>query len=337
MKKLHYKWLLLLPLFVLVLVGAALHALATGELDIPFREIPSLLFSNTDSMEHLILKEIRLPRILLGLAVGGGLSLAGVILQGVFKNPLVEPYTLGISGGAALGVAITIVFNLHNILGAFALPLFGFAGALATIVLVYSLSVRKGKIKIQHMLLIGVMISFVSSSSMMFLMATTSAENLHGIVFWIMGSLDEPNKNLIIWAVAISFICLIGAYLLVQPLNALRLGETKARNLGINTDVAIRILFLISSVLTGVCVSVAGVIGFVGLIIPHLMRLIVGGDFRILLISSFLTGGAFLILSDTIARVVIAPNELPVGVITGILGGAVFIVVLAKSGIKNQL
>lgn len=331
MKKRYLKWAIVLPVFLLVLILVSLYALSTGELQISLSDIPRILSGSDESMEYLVLKEIRWPRILLGIAVGGGLSLAGVILQGVFKNPLVEPYTLGISGGAALGVSITIVMNLHHKIGTFALPLSGFLGALATILLVYSLSIRSGKIRIQYMLLIGVMISFVASSAMMFLMATTSAENLHGIVFWTMGSLDEPNKVLIYLTVVVSLVGLIASYLLVRPLNALRLGEDRARNLGIDTDVAIRLLFLISSVLTGVCVSVAGVIGFVGLIIPHLVRLVVGGDFRILLLCSFIVGAAFLVLCDTISRVIIAPNELPVGVITGILGGAIFIVVLARS------
>lgn len=337
MNKRYYRWIIVLPVFILLLLLVCAHALSTGELSIPFFDVPGILAKGGDSMEYLVLKEIRWPRILLGIAVGGGLSLAGVVLQGIFKNPLVEPYTLGISGGAALGVSITIVFKLNQYIGAFALPFFGFLGALATIFLVYSLSMMHGKIKIQYMLLIGVMISFVTSSLMMFLMATSSAENLRGIVFWTMGSLDEPNKSLVYLAVIVSLLGLIASYLLVQPLNALRLGEDRARNLGINTDLAIKLLFLISSLLAGVCVSVAGVIGFVGLIIPHLVRLVVGGDFRILLLSSYIVGAAFLVLCDTFSRVVIAPNELPVGVITGILGGAIFIVVLARSNKKRNL
>jgi iron complex transport system permease protein len=337
MKKQHLKWLLFSLVLVLLLLLSMMVSLATGEMKIPLSQIPDLLFRSNDGMESLIIRQIRLPRILLGFAVGGGLSLAGVILQGVFKNPLVEPYTLGISGGAALGVTISIVFGLHLILGSFMLPAMGFLGALVTIVLVYSISSRGGKIRVQQMLLIGVMISFVASSAMMFLMATTSVENLHGIVFWMMGSLDEPNSKLIAYAIIVSLLGLMVSFFYVQPLNALRLGESKARNLGVNTDLTIRILFLISSVLTGVCVSVAGVIGFVGLIIPHLMRLIMGNDYRILIISSYLAGAIFLILSDTLARVIIAPNELPIGVITGILGGAVFIVVLGKSVVKNRL
>jgi iron complex transport system permease protein len=184
------------------------------------------------------------------------------------------------------------------------------------------------------MLLTGVMVSFIASSSMMLLMATTSSENLHGIVFWIMGSLDEPDLSLIILTLVISLVSLVLSYLFVQPLNALRLGEEKAKHLGINTDTAIKLLFLMASLLAGVSVAVAGVIGFVGLIIPHLMRLLFGTDYRILLISSFLSG-AILVVSDVIARTIISPNELPIGVITGIAGGIAFLLMMGRTSIRS--
>lgn len=319
---------------LVVLITAILLSLTIGEIDISVFELPKYIGKQGESIVYSIMNKIRLPRILLGLAVGGALSLSGVILQGIYRNPLVEPYTLGISGGGALGVALVIVFGLHHAIGSFMLPLAGFIGALVTIVLVYSLSLRNGKIHIQSMLLIGVMISFIVSSAMMLLMALTTTENLHGIIFWIMGSLDEPDITLIHGALLVSLVGLVISYLFVQPLNALRLGETKARHLGINTEISIRILFILASLMTGMCVAVAGVIGFVGLIIPHLMRLMVGSDYRVLLLCSFLGGSAFLIFSDLIARTIISPNELPIGVITGIIGGTVFVVVLSRSNLK---
>ena len=286
-------------------------------------------------MQQIILSNIRIPRIILGLSVGGALSLAGVILQGIYRNPLVEPYTMGISGGAALGIAIAIVSGLTTSLGAFILPIFGFIGAIITIFLVYFLSIRKGSFSISRMLLLGVMISFVASSAMMFLMSTTTAENMHSIIFWIMGSLDEANSMLLNIVLYTAISGLITAYMFARPLNALSLGESSAKHLGINAGLTIKMMFVVSSLLTGICVSVAGVIGFVGLIIPHLMRMIVGSDNRILLISSFLGGSIFVILSDIIARTIIAPNELPIGVITGMIGGVVFIVVLSRSKFKS--
>ena len=150
-----------------------------------------------------------------------------------------------------------------------------------------------------------------------------------------MGSLDEPDRSLIYITLILAFASLVASYLFVQPLNALRLGEEKAKHLGINTDTTINLLFLLASLLAGVCVAVAGVIGFVGLIIPHLMRLLVGSDYRILLVSSFLSGSVFLVLSDVIARTIISPNELPIGVITGIVGGIVFLLMMSRSSVQS--
>lgn len=335
MYKKYYKWLLLMFLLLAVALGVIIWSLTTGELKIPVSSLPSLFFNSNTSIESIIFEKIRLPRIILGFFIGGALSLAGVILQGIYRNPLVEPYTLGISGGAALGVALTIVLGLQIKFGSYLLPLSGFVGSLITVLLVYWLSIRQGKLVINKMILVGVMVSFIASSFMMFLLATTSTENLHGIIFWVMGSLDEPDTRLIKTAVIISVIGLVASYFFIQALNALRLGEEKAQQLGINTHVALKLLFAIASLLTGMCVSIAGIIGFVGLIIPQFLRFIIKPDYRILLIASFITGGSFLVFCDTIARTIILPNELPIGVITGIIGGLAFIVILLQSNSKT--
>lgn len=331
----YLKWLTFLIIFSVLAIIAGLFGLWVGEFNISLADIFFLLKNKPESVEYTVISQIRLPRILLGMAIGGALSLAGVLLQGIYRNPLVEPYTLGISGGAALGVSIVIVMGIHISTSLYILPFAGFIGSIATIILVYALSIKKGRLKMQSMLLIGVMISFISSSSMMFLMSISSSETTHSIVFWIMGSLDEPNKLLINTAIIVAVFGLLISYLFVQPLNALRLGEEKARHLGINTEWAIRLLFIISSLLTGVSVAIAGVIGFVGLVIPHIVRQLVGTDYRILLISSFIVGGSFIVISDAIARTIIAPNELPVGVITGIIGGILFIGVLSQTSFKR--
>jgi iron complex transport system permease protein len=335
MQKKYLHWSLYLAGLIVLLVASVVLSLSVGEMNLGFMDIFSILRKGNESMEYTILSQIRFPRVLLGIAVGGSLSLSGILLQGVYRNPLVEPYTLGISGGASLGVAVAIVFGLQHLIGSFVLPISGFAGAFLIIFLVYTISSRSGRINIQSMLLSGVMISFIASSLMMLMMATTSSENLHGIIFWIMGSLDEPDMSLIYIALILAFTSLVASYFFVQPLNALRLGEEKARHLGINTDTTIKLLFLLASLLAGVSVAVAGVIGFVGLIIPHLMRLLVGSDYRILLVSSFLSGSIFLVLSDVIARTIISPNELPIGVITGIVGGIVFLLMMSRSSLRT--
>ena len=328
-------WFIYVLLFLVALSVVIILSLSIGEIPIPYKKIPQIL-ADKESMEYGVLFYIRIPRTLLGFAIGGSLSLAGAILQGIYRNPLVEPYTLGISGGASLGVTFAIVAGLH-LLNILLLPLAGFIGAFTTIFLVYTLSLKKGALSVNRMLLIGVMISFISSSLMMFLMSITATENIHGIVFWIMGSLNESNTAMIGAMVVLSIVCLLISYLFVMPLNALRLGEEKARHLGINSNATIRILFVITSVLTGACIAVGGVIGFVGLVIPHIVRLFVGSDYRIMLVSSFLSGSIFLVLCDIIARTIISPNELPIGVITGIVGGVVFIVLLSRSQKRSKL
>jgi len=324
-------WLFWILLFSLLLFLVAILSLCIGSTNIPLRKIFLLLAKAEKSTEYSIIYNIRLPRILLGLAVGSALSIAGVILQGMFRNPLVEPYTLGISGGAALGVCLNLVFKLDQLTNMISLPISGFIGALAVILMLYSFSIRKRIVKIQGLLLTGVMISFISSSLMMLLMAMSRSDDLQGIIYWIMGSLDEPSWGLILTALIVSLVGLLLGYKLCFQLNALSLGEEEAQHLGIHIEKSKRLLFFIASILTGVCVSVAGIIGFVGLVVPHFVRMITGPDHRILLICSFLGGGAFLIFCDTIARTIIAPLELPVGVITGILGGTMFIVALRKA------
>ena len=321
------KWVLIL---VALLSGISIFSLGVGSAGIPLKKVISLILKGEGTTEYSILFDIRLPRIILGLAVGGALSLAGVILQGMFRNPLVEPYTLGISGGAALGVCLNIVLRVPRLLGVWTLPLAGFIGAVLVILVVYSLSLRRGLLKVQGLLLTGVMISFISSSLIMLIMAVSRVEDLHGIMFWIMGSLEEPNGVLIKIMLFLSIAGLFSSYLFWRDLNALSLGEEEALHLGLDIERTKRFLFLLSSLLTGAAVSVCGIIGFVGLVVPHLVRLLVGGDHRILFISSFLVGGIFLIFCDTLARTIMSPMELPVGVITGIIGGSLFVYFLNR-------
>lgn len=335
MKRQWLGWALNILLLLVILTVSVLLSLSIGEISIPIEQIGEAL-SDSEGVEYGVLSYIRIPRIVLGIAIGGSLSLAGAILQGVYRNPLVEPYTLGISGGASLGVTLVIVLGLH-LVNALLMPIAGFVGAFITIFLVATLGLSKGKVSVNRMLLIGVMLSFISSSGVMFLMSITKVENIHSIIFWTMGSLNESNPTLVWGMLVLALVCLLFVYLFATPLNALRLGEEKASHLGINSSATIRILFLITSLLTGACIAVGGVIGFVGLVMPHIIRLWVGSDYRILLLASFLSGSIFLVLSDLLARTVIAPNELPIGVITGIVGGITFIVLLARSSKKSRL
>lgn len=306
---------------ILFLFLCAIYSLLVGPAGI-------LLFPS-DDYERAILMNIRLPRVLLGFAAGGSLSLSGLLLQGVFRNVLVEPYTLGISGGAALFVALSIIARLDEIFGPFALSVAGFAGSLFVILTILFLSSRR-YFKKEELLLCGVMISFISSSFVMLCFALIRSEDVHRIIFWMMGSLQEENKKLILFLCSLSVFSLFVSYFFSLDLNALQLGEEEAAYLGIDVFRVKRLLLFISSILTGITVSVTGVIGFVGLLVPHVMRLFFGPDYRFLLFSSFLFGSAFLIVCDTFSRTLIKPAELPVGVITGIVGGSLFLFLLLR-------
>lgn len=308
-------------------------SLTLGSVAVPLKKILAVFFEREATPESAIIFDIRLPRILLGCAIGGSLSLAGVILQGMFRNPLVEPYTLGISGGAGVGVAFGIIAHLSAFCGFLSLPVCGFAGACAVMAIVYIMSMKKRILKVQGLLLSGVMISFISSSLIMLLMSISRAEDLHGIIFWIMGSLDELSWPLIITAIILSLAGLVVSCFFCRELNALSLGEEGAQLLGVPVERTKRYLFFVASFLTGFSVSVAGIIGFVGLVVPHFVRMYVGRDHRILLIASFFSGGIFLIFCDTIARSIIAPLELPVGVITGLFGGIIFVYALMRKDV----
>ena len=324
------KWGLAVAVLLLLLAFSAALSMSVGSAHISLLDIPGILLTGPGSADYGILMGIRFPRMLLGLAMGGALALAGTLLQGMFKNPLVEPYTLGISGGASLGICLNILFKLHAHVGIIAYPLSGFAGASLVIFLVYGLNRRSRHIRSNRMLLTGVMISYVASSLVMLLMALAEADDLQNIVLWIMGSLDEPDMDLIRLALGGSLTGLILSYFFCFDLNGLLLGEEEAAGLGVNTSRTKQGVFFIASFLTGLSVSVSGVIMFVGLIVPHFMRMVTGPDHRILLIASYLAGAVFLMLCDVLARTIIAPLELPVGVITGIIGGVIFIWAISR-------
>lgn len=330
MNKKMFAWIVWAVVLIGIFFVASAISLSVGTVNFSPRELISVITQQDDETLHAIVTQMRLPRILLGLAVGGGLSLVGVLLQGMFRNPLVEPYTLGISGGACLGVCLSIVLRANRVFGFLALPVAGFLGAGLVIWFLYNLSIRKGILQIKGVLLSGVMISYITSSLIMLIMAVSHTEDLHGIVMWTMGSLAATNWGLVKLVFFVSILGLILSHFFCISLNAFSLGEEHATHLGINVERTKKLIFLVTSLLTGFFVAIAGIIGFVGLVVPHFMRLLVGQDHRILIISSFLAGAAFLIFCDMCARTVIAPLELPVGVITGILGGSLFLYALAR-------
>jgi len=303
--------------------------------EIPF--IKSLFrFEVVSPNERLIIMDLRLPRVLGGILVGAALSTAGVVFQGVFRNPLADPYIIGISSGAALGAALAIVLHLgFTFLGFTPVSLLAFAVALITVFLVYNLARTGSRTSTVTLLLSGLAVS-IFLSAIISILQVIAGWDLHKLIFWLMGGFSY-----ITWGEidSIAFMAAVSAtviYLFARDLNILSLGEEEAGHLGVNVERVKRILIIFASLITAAAVSVSGLIGFVGLIVPHIGRIIVGPDHRILLPTSLLTGAIFLTLSDLASRVIFSPLDLPVGIITALCGGPFFIYLLRKKGVTYK-
>ena len=286
--------------------------------------------------DQSVVLAIRLPRALLGLAVGGGLAIAGAAMQGLFRNPLADPGLIGVSTGAALGAVATIVLGgallggLDPVLRPFFLPLAAFVGGLAVTLIVQRIATRDGVIDIATMLLAGIAINALAGAVLGIFTFISDDQQLRELTFWMMGSLAA-----ITWASLLPAIGLIVLPALLLPrlagaLNAMLLGESEAHYLGFDVDRTKRLVIILTALITGAGVAVSGVIGFVGLVTPHLVRLAIGPDHRYLLPASALLGGCLLLLADMAARTVVLPAELPIGIVTACFGGPFFLWLLAR-------
>jgi iron complex transport system permease protein len=286
-------------------------------------------------MERTIILSLRFPRALLAGLVGAGLSVSGAVFQALLRNPLADPYILGVSSGSAVGAIIAILLGLSAL--SFGLPLASFAGALITIALVFYFGKQEGKIHPNVLLLAGVITGSFLSAIIMFLLSISQKEELHTILFWLMGNFSFANPRAI--GIVLPYIG-AGFFLLYwrsRHLNLILSGEENALQLGVDVERLKIISYLSASLMTAASVSLCGLIGFVGLIIPHSVRLLFGPDHRLLLPASALIGASFLIASDTLARTLLAPVELPVGVITAAFGGPFFIYLLRKRKVVKTL
>ncbi|MBI4711805.1 MAG: iron ABC transporter permease [Planctomycetes bacterium] len=318
--------LLIIGLLLILLIGVVIICLGIGSTGISY----NFLFGALGSpVESTIIWQVRLPRILASLLVGVGLAVAGSVLQAILRNPLAEPYTLGISGGAALGVTLALIAAPLAVLN-FTLPVAAFIGAIGSMLLVYLVASRQ-HFTVSSLILSGVILSFICSSLVLLIFAVAKPTEVQSVLYFLMGNFSTVDYSLlkvIVLPLALSVGVLI---VLGRDIDALSLGDEKAMHLGVSARSMRRLIFVITSVITGCCVAVCGMVGFVGLMIPHIMRALVGPKQQFLIISSALSGAVFLIISDTLARTVIAPTELPVGVITGLVGGLFFIGVIANA------
>ncbi|WP_420788165.1 FecCD family ABC transporter permease [Vibrio alginolyticus] len=315
----------------------AIASITVGPMNISFADsLRSLTGGSSDLAPHiqLVINEIRLPRTILCMFIGAILAICGVVMQGLFRNPLAEPGIIGVSAGAALGGAFAIVVfaefsqNYPQLMNLAALPLFAFLGGALTTILVYKLGTSKFGTSVTIMLLAGVAISALSGAAIGYMNFIADDQMLRDLTLWSMGSLAGANWS----GIALSAVTLVILLLWFQKksmaLNALLLGESEARNLGVPVQKLKRQLILLSALGVGITVSISGAIGFIGLVIPHLGRMLAGPDHRTLLPISALMGALLLTAADMFARVAVAPAELPVGIVTALIGAPFFIYLL---------
>lgn len=324
---------MMLGIFALLFIGVLIFAPLIGMQWIPFSDI----FQFGDTTEGRIIWMIRVPRVLLGLCAGAALSLGGMSFQAMFRNPLATPFTLGISSGAALGAALYIKLDLQwNLFGLSGLIFASFIGAGTSIFIVYGISKLFKNFSTYTVLLAGVAVNFFFSSLILFMQYLSDFTQLHRILRWLMGGLEITGYQDVL---NVGILVLIGSLLILlyrRELNLLVTGDELALSRGVNVERTKTILFFAVSIMVGAVVAFCGPIGFVGMMAPHICRLLIGYDHTFLAPASLLFGGVFLVVCDTIARTIIAPAEIPVGVITALLGGPFFVwlLVTGKKGFK---
>ncbi len=335
-----------MALFLLLLVAlplVMLWASGMGYMSVPVSRslllVKALVTGGVDVIDPVIravVFDVRLPRILAAVLVGGALAVAGAVFQSVLLNPLADPYTLGVSSGAAFGASLAIVFQLFNLLtpSLYQVPLFSFLGSSLTLVLVLYLASSNGSLSVTNLILAGVIVGAILSAAIGFLKFLAD-EQVGIIIFWLMGSLAGVSW-IDMWVLLGVVICgLLVCMFYSRELNIMATGERSALALGVDTVRLRWLLLMTCSLMSAVCVSMSGIIGFVGLIIPHLLRYIVGPDNRWLIILSFLAGGLLLLVADTVTRAVL-PVEVPIGVLTALIGGPFFCFIFKKNQHKGR-
>ncbi len=332
---------------VVLLIVAALASLCIGPSGLSTAEVAGLLsdalagrFDEISTVNHVILFDIRIPRTLLGAMVGAALALAGAMMQGLFRNPLADPGLVGVSSGAALGAVLVIVLGgaflapVMDFLGIGALPIAAFFGGLGTTLLLYSIATRQGRTSVGTMLLAGIALGAIAGAITAYLVFRSNDFQLRELTFWSMGGLGGATWKKL--GLALPFI--IGVFLAMpftaRGLDALVLGESEARHLGFNTQWLKSLIIFVVALAVGVSVAFAGIIGFVGIVVPHVLRLVIGPEHRTLLPATALLGATLLIVADMICRTIVAPAELPIGIVTATIGAPFFLsILLRKRGV----
>ena len=321
----------LICLIVLILIMSCCVLIGSQSISLK-NAFAGLIDRDINNLDYQILFGVRLPRVLMAAIIGAALACCGAVLQAILRNPLADPYILGISSGAALGAVIAIIFgSAFTWFGGIGIGFFAFIGAILTVWLVWLIGhFAAGGQAVASLLLAGVVVNAFLSAVIMLLTSIAKSDQLRATVLWLMGNIIEKDISTLILSSVLIIAGLVCLFFLSSKLNILSFGETHAKNLGVNTARTRLIAFAVSAFITAIAVSLSGLIGFAGLIVPHAVRLIFGPDHRQLLALSALVGAGFLVIADTIARIITAPAQLPVGVITALAGGPFFLILLAK-------
>ena len=319
------RYYLLIGALVLLAFGSVFASLLSGSVDLSLAQLLKEIIEPSDELAGQVLREIRLPRTLAAFTTGGLLALAGVIMQVLLRNPLADPYILGISGGAAVAALAAILMGLTG----WWLSNAAFAGALFSVLLVFGIANKFQRWSVTRLLLTGVVISAGWGAVINVLLTTSSTNNVQSMLFWLMGDLSQSRVGLGHYILLLSGI--VAGLLVSRSLNVLIRGELVAAGLGVDIK-PLRIgLYFVASLLTATAVTIAGSVGFVGLVVPHMLRLSGASDHRILIPGAALLGGSFLVIADSIARTIVAPQQLPVGVVTAIIGVPAFLIILRST------
>lgn len=322
-------------------IGSARGAYAISPLQLWNVLLDMLGGSSHPSPEHLVFMNIRLPRLLLGVAAGAALGMSGALMQGLFRNPLADPGLIGVSSGAALAAGMTIVLgsmwfpDMPRTLGSWTLVLMAFLGSLFVTVLVYALSQQDGTTRVGIMLLAGVAVNALTGAGLGYLTFLATDEQLRNIQFWLLGSLGGARWSAVALVFSIVLAALGAGLTLARPLNAIALGETQAALLGVPVERVKRFAVLVTALAVGAVTATTGIIGFIGLVAPHCVRLVAGPNHRVVLPGSALLGAALVLAADSVARTMVKPAELPLGVLTAFVGVPFFLLLLRH--FKNRL
>jgi len=327
----RFRRLLIVSLVLFIgLITAAFFGMASGSTGVGVKDLWKLLSGGIldDPMFESIVWQIRFPRVLVAALAGATLSLGGLVFQAILRNPLAEPYILGISGGSAIGAIIGILIGLPQFPG---VGMTAFAGSLITLLLVLIMSSGQTALKKDALLLSGVMVNAFCSAIIMFLLSLTQDSRLHNILFWLMGDLSLSDMTQVGLMASMLMPCFIILFCLSHGMNLLMLGREMAQSLGVNIRSLTVVLLVVTSFMVSATVSWCGPLGFVGLVMPHLLRLILGPDHRIMVPSCILAGGTYMILCDLLARTIPRHGEMPPGVVTAMIGAPLFIYLLRRS------